>query len=99
MIGKRVLGEGDGIQSADHPGFRDPDYRERREYIAKVALDYDVNDSQIPTIEYNQTEKDVWGYCYPKLKTLLKSNSCKETMMTIDEMEENVPGFGAHDIP
>lgn len=37
IIGKRVLGEGDGIQSADHPGFRDPEYRKRREYIATVA--------------------------------------------------------------
>lgn len=26
-IGKRILSEGDGIQEADHPGFRDPVYR------------------------------------------------------------------------
>jgi len=32
-IGKRILGEGDGIQEADHPGFRDPVYRERRDMI------------------------------------------------------------------
>jgi hypothetical protein len=29
-IGKRILGEGDGIQEADHPGFRDQEYRKRR---------------------------------------------------------------------
>jgi len=33
-IGKRILGEGDGIQEADHPSFRDPVYRKRREFIA-----------------------------------------------------------------
>jgi len=32
-IGKRILGEGDGIQETDHPGFRDPVYRERRDMI------------------------------------------------------------------
>jgi phenylalanine-4-hydroxylase len=29
-IGKRVLSEGDGIQEADHPGFRDEAYKKRR---------------------------------------------------------------------
>lgn len=33
-IGKTVLGEGDGIQEADHPGFRDEEYKKRRGYIA-----------------------------------------------------------------
>jgi len=26
-IGKRILSEGDGIQEADHPSFRDPEYK------------------------------------------------------------------------
>mmetsp|Transcript_46904 Transcript_46904/g.63639 ORF Transcript_46904/g.63639 Transcript_46904/m.63639 type:complete len:89 (-) Transcript_46904:1026-1292(-) len=30
-LGKRILSEGDGIQEADHPGFKDPEYRKRRE--------------------------------------------------------------------
>lgn len=47
----------------------------------------------IPTIEYTQDEKGVWSYCYPKLKELLKKNSCRETMNTIKEMEEHVKGF------
>ena len=37
-IGKRILGEGDGIQDADHPGFRDPVYRERREFVAQFLI-------------------------------------------------------------
>lgn len=40
LIGKRVLSEGDGIQDADHPGFRDIPYRKRREEINNVAFGY-----------------------------------------------------------
>lgn len=39
-IGKRILSEGDGIQDADHPGFRDPVYRARRTEVTQMALDY-----------------------------------------------------------
>lgn len=41
-IGKRLLAEGDGIQEADHPGFRDKVYRKRRQEIAQLALDYKI---------------------------------------------------------
>ena len=40
-----------------------------------------------------------WNYCYPKLKKLLATNACEETNKTIQEMEENVPGFTADSIP
>jgi len=33
FIGKRTLSEGDGIQEADHPSFRDPEYKKRRSFI------------------------------------------------------------------
>jgi hypothetical protein len=49
-IGKRVLSEGDGIQEADHPSFRDMDYRKRREFIASHAFSYNINDETIPSI-------------------------------------------------
>jgi len=50
-IGKRTLGEGEGIQEADHPSFRDKEYRKRRDYISKVAFDYKMG-QPIPKIEY-----------------------------------------------
>lgn len=99
FIGKRILGEGDGIQEADHPSFRDPVYKKRRDEIANVAFDYRINDMPIPTIEYNSDELGVWKYCYPKLKKLLETNACDETNQTIVDMESNVAGFGADTIP
>ena len=50
-IGKRVLSEGDGIQDADHPGFRDPVYRERRKEVTQLAMDYRMRDA-IPRLDY-----------------------------------------------
>ena len=50
-IGKRTLSEGDGIQDADHPGFRDKVYQARRKEITDVALSYKIGED-IPRIEY-----------------------------------------------
>lgn len=98
-IGRRILSEGDGIQEADHPSFRDKEYKKRRDFIAQVALSYKINDAEIPTIEYNSNEIGVWKHCYPKLKELLKTNACDETNQTIKEMEVNVKGFSDNTIP
>lgn len=98
-IGKRILGEGDGIQEADHPSFRDPVYKKRRDFIASVAQDYKLRDSNIPDVEYTAQEVGVWKHCYPKLKRLLALHACDETNKTIVEMEQHVKGFGPDTIP
>jgi len=99
FIGKRVLGEGDGIQESDHPSFRDPEYRARRKMIADLAFEYNVRDAHIPSVDYTENEIGVWKYCYPKLKVLLAKNACEETNGTIREMEENIEGFSESTIP
>ena len=93
-LGKNVLAAGDGIQEVDHPSFNDPEYRKRREEISQIAFQYRVRDSSIPTVDYNQDELGVWRYVYPKLKALLKTNACEETNSIMNEMEQNVEGFG-----
>lgn len=99
MIGKRVLSEGDGIQEADHPSFRDPVYRARRDQISSLAFEYNVNDASIPTVDYTEEEIGVWKHCYPKLRKLLRTNACDETNAIIEEMEKNVEGFTETTIP
>jgi len=98
-IGKEILGEGDGIQESDHPSFRDPVYRKRRDFITRVAHDYKMSDTHIPTVKYTEEEIGVWKHCYPKLKKLLIKNACDETNEIIQEMEDNVEGFSDHTIP
>ena len=36
---------GDELLEVNHPGFKDEHYKNRRDYIAKVAIDYDLLDS------------------------------------------------------
>jgi hypothetical protein len=98
-IGKRILSEGDGIQEADHPSFRDKEYRKRREFITSHAFTYNVNDESIPSIKYTEQEIGVWQYCYPKLKKLLATNACDETNEIMNLMEKNVEGFTPETIP
>lgn len=97
-IGKKVLDEQE-IGERDHPSFRDPEYRKRRDMITDIAFKYNIRDESIPTVDYTQDELGVWKYCYPKLKKLLKTNACEETNSIMHEMELNVEGFGENTIP
>ncbi len=77
-LGKKVLVFGDGIEEIDHPGCKDPEYVKRRQYIATLALEYNLSDRDIPYLQYNANEKYVWKYCFSRLRELFKENACKE---------------------
>jgi phenylalanine-4-hydroxylase len=87
-IGNRILGSGDGIQEVDHPGFNDAEYRKRREHITHVGLGYKMSDPKIPTVDYTQTENDVWKYCYERLSKLFKTNACDEFNSAMSQLEK-----------
>jgi phenylalanine-4-hydroxylase len=61
----------------DHPGFRDPVYRNRRNEIAAVATDYQPNEP-VPDITYTAEEHGVWETALTHLRPLHERYACRE---------------------
>lgn len=60
----------------DHPGFRDTDYRARRNAIAQAALDY--REGLVPDVEYSPEEQGVWRTVWDHLGPLHEAHACAE---------------------
>jgi phenylalanine-4-hydroxylase len=52
----------------DHPGFRDPGYRARRNQIARIALEY--RDGPVPCVRYTPEEQETWRTVWAHLEPL-----------------------------
>ncbi|MDX2091398.1 MAG: hypothetical protein SFX73_26295 [Kofleriaceae bacterium] len=60
----------------DHPGFRDPLYRARRNEIARAALAYREGDP-VPVIEYTDDEHEVWRTVWAHIDGLHARYACR----------------------
>jgi phenylalanine-4-hydroxylase len=60
---------------ADHPGFRDPEYRARRNAIARLALDY--RGGPVPEVTYTAAEAEVWRVVLERLTPLHGRFACR----------------------
>uniref|UniRef100_A0A1I7YHP8 BH4_AAA_HYDROXYL_2 domain-containing protein n=1 Tax=Steinernema glaseri TaxID=37863 RepID=A0A1I7YHP8_9BILA len=96
LCAKKVIMYGSGLE-ADHPGFKDEEYRKRRMLFADIALNYKQGEP-IPRIEYTEQEKKTWGIIYRKLRELHKKYACQEFLDNFELLEKHC-GYSEHNIP
>jgi phenylalanine-4-hydroxylase len=61
----------------DHPGFRDAEYRARRNRIARIALEYQPG-TDIPDAPYTSEEHGVWRAISEALEPAHRDHACSE---------------------
>lgn len=74
---------------ADHPGFSDPEYRERRNAIAMLSLHYQPGDP-IPMVAYSDNEHDVWRIVSTDLESKHRLKACSSFRKAKDAL--GLPG-------
>ncbi|GAB3666573.1 hypothetical protein GCM10027589_31830 [Actinocorallia lasiicapitis] len=68
-----------------HPGFADPVYRERRNQIARLALDHRRGEP-IPEAHYTAEEQEVWRLVSAELKAKHEKYACAEYLDAKDRL-------------
>lgn len=65
----------------DHPGFADPQYRARRDAIAKLALDWAASpERDIPVAPYTEEEHRVWREVWAQLGPMHERRVARELL-------------------
>ena len=77
----------------DHPGFRDAEYRRRRNQIAQIALKYHPGDA-IPDAPYTPEEHQVWSTIWKALQPAHQAHACaeyRECLTKLDFDSDRIP--------
>jgi phenylalanine-4-hydroxylase len=69
----------------DHPGFRDAEYRARRNAIAQIATTYRPG-QPIPRAPYTELEHRVWQTIWKALGTAHREHACAEYLDCLDKL-------------
>jgi phenylalanine-4-hydroxylase len=96
LIAEHTLEAGVELE-ADHPGFKDPEYRRRRAHIDGLARAY-RHGEPIPEVDYSAREIHTWREIYERLKPLHRTHACEAYLRIVRELEEEA-GYGPAAIP
>ena len=81
-----IAGRNDIVQlDPDHPGFRDPEYRRRRNEIAQLAMNYHPGDP-IPDAPYTNEEHRVWATIWKALQPAHQAHACAEYLHCLTKL-------------
>jgi len=64
---------------SEHPGFLDPEYRARRDEIARIALHHSTGDL-VPDAPYTPAEDEVWALIGELLAPIAERRVCQELL-------------------
>lgn len=93
-IAHRVVEAGE--LQADHPGFTDTTYRDRRRELASAASGFAFGEP-VPCIAYTPAEIGTWGTVYKHLLAY-RQHACREYRDIMPKMEKHC-GYGEASIP
>ncbi|MCA1612681.1 MAG: phenylalanine 4-monooxygenase [Acidobacteria bacterium] len=77
----------------DHPGFRDEEYRARRNRIARIAREYEPG-APVPDAPYTPEEHGVWRAVWEALEPAHERHACAEYLSCVRRLElprERIP--------
>ena len=80
----------------DHPGFKDPEYRARRNQIAQIALSH-VPGEPIPAAPYSAEEHGVWQTIWKALGPAHQRHACAEYLDCVRRLDfdtDRIPQLG-----
>jgi phenylalanine-4-hydroxylase len=69
----------------DHPGFRDQNYRARRNQIAEIAMSYRPGEP-LPDAPYTPEEHQVWQTIWQALKPAHQKHACAEYLAALNKL-------------